>query len=326
MAYTRNPRALFELPSDAKEQTQFLPPMNFINANSSGTQPVTYHNVILHGEFVPIVDIDWVEGILQIYRDAEDALNNIPSEVISDFRIQCAPQTTQQYLYEALSFLHRGHSLLHPLCTCQHHLSMHRCEELGITHDTLGVRPRYRHICPMLTSEKREVSGKELSAELGIEDISYALTSDGEPLLEILKKHCVVRVSGREREQIFFSYQDLLLGPLRYFPPFFFHIILLFCLHRNKDELLAKLKNEPLPFEVSFYPPNYYGMRDDIKELENKGLIYILKTQDQHMLLYYLNPQYQCHVDDDIKALWHASGGDYLEQAMTNSRRRAWME
>ena len=56
----------------------------------------------------------------------------------------------------------------------------------------------------MLTSEKREVSGKELSAELGIEDISYALTSDGEPLLEILKKHCVVRVSGREREQIFF--------------------------------------------------------------------------------------------------------------------------
>ena len=308
MAYTRNPACLFANPGP------FLPPMNFVNAESPGSQPVMYQNVILQGTTYPAVQVDWLEGHIHLFESLEEAINGIPLKTIPYFCLATCPEASEHYVVETLGFLHRGHSLLHPHCTCQHDLTLQRCQTLGITHDTLGPNPRRGQRCP-LPQVSTEISAADLSLELAVQDVQTMVCGQV-PLVHFLEKHCQIRID--QEKGLFFSRLDTVHGPLRSpfeFPPPIYCAFSLTALARCKEDLLRKLESHPLPFEVSLlYPPNYYGLAHDIQELEREGLVYVISRQENSAVIYNFKPGPK--VDDDIKALWHQCGGQPLKEDM----------
>ena len=141
MAFTRDPNTVFKAHDSS---ITFHPPMNYIGPLHTGKQPVTYENVTLTNlcsqslgfssniSFLPVVTVDWENGIATIYQSSEDALDNLVWEENFTFRIPSPPSLLEQYMKETVQFLERGHSLLNPACICLHGHSSKRCLELGI--------------------------------------------------------------------------------------------------------------------------------------------------------------------------------------------------
>ena len=296
-AYARDPSLLFHPP-----ECGFAPPLNFESVLFDGKQPVRYHRkklirsldntMMREGDVVGIVDIDWIRGKVVAYCNAEEALNGIPAFSMDNFWIQCAPETEQDYIQETLALLRRGHSLLHPLCTCQHKLSSKRCQTLGISSMYSEYNRRRQEIPCILTGRPREFSAEEVSNELGISDI-ILFKPQTTPLLPQLNKFCSIRVEGMN---LFLSHKEYVFNPLN-----------------NREDLLRVLSHNPLP--VSIARDQYPCLLNDIRELETLGLVYVIDWDP--LSLFYLHPRWNMHVDQDIQALWHTIKGKDIAQAFS---------
>ena len=173
-------------------------------------QPVTYHRVTLLqpalegylvGQHIPVLQVDWVKGTAQTFDDPDDALNGVCSFQGLWTCTETVPETVQQYVTETLRFLKRGHSLLHPQCTCQHWLSPQRCS-------TLGINAQPMNGCT-LSRAPVEISAAELSKELAVDDVCLM---PGAPFIFALEQLCTIRVAP---EGLFFSPRGIFLGPVR---------------------------------------------------------------------------------------------------------------
>ena len=190
--------------------------MNFVDQSHAGTQPVWYENVsILQADSKPeaFVEMDWAQGLAQIYSTREEAINGVPARTLLNLRVAVPPETANQYISEATRLLERGLSLLHPHCTCRHGLTLQRWQTLGITHDSLGVNPRSTNAeCP-LSRIPREFSAAELSLELAIEDVC-TFSLNGVPLVYLLEKHCNTRIDPETG--LYFASGCFYFGPIRW--------------------------------------------------------------------------------------------------------------
>ena len=295
-AYTRDPSLLFHPPACG-----FAPPLNFESVLFDGRQPVRYqkkrlirpldNTIMSEGDVVGIVDIDWFKGKVVGYYNAEEALNGIPTFSVENFWIQCAPETEYDYIHETLALLRRGHSLLHPLCTCQHKLSSKRCQTLGISSMYSEYNRRRQEIPCILTGRPREFSAEEVSKELGISDI-ILFNLQTTPLLPLLNKICSIRMQGMN---LFFSCKDYVFNPLN-----------------NREDLLRVLSHNPLP--ISITRDQYPCILNDVRELEAEGLVYAIEGEP--LSLFYLHPRWNMPVDQDIQALWHNIKSKDIAQAL----------
>lgn len=207
MAYTRDPNAVFE------GSRPFPAPLSHTDKEHTGKQPVCYEAVRLlqplgdlsAGAHLAFVEMDWLQGQARVYEDAEDRLNGVGGEPIYWRFPARAPETADQYIFEVTQLLRRGHSLLRPQCTCRHNLSPDRCLTLGISAERHGS-------CPLETDPK-EFSAKEVSLELGLDDVC-SMSVQRIPLVCFLEKHCRIRVDANQ-QTLFFSSIHFFLGPVR---------------------------------------------------------------------------------------------------------------
>jgi len=89
--------------------------------------------------------------------------------------------------------------------------------------------------------------------------------------------------------------------------------------NRNRDDLLLKLKSNPLPFEQP-KSASYPGMEEDLKELEEDNLVLIIKKKDP-MVIYYLCPEAGSTVDTDIQDLWNSATNKNIVSTTTTNKR-----
>ena len=191
MAYARDPSALLA-------GGPFPPPMNAAGPLHTGDQPVTYERVALaSGRRYAAVQVDWRRGVALLFETAEDAIQNVAADELTGILAPCPLRPMREYADEALRFLERGHSLLHPRCACRHGLSPGRCRELGIAAERAGG-------CA-LPSGPREVTAEELALELALDDPG--------PLMQALEGRCSVRVDGGVRR---LGPLDAAFGPIRW--------------------------------------------------------------------------------------------------------------
>ena len=206
MAYSRDPNLAFITSSNTKQKKDKIWPVPLGLAHR---QPITYQDVILDqpvlenhlvGQHIAVLQVDWLQGTAQTFDDPDDALNGVCSfQGIWRFP-STEPETIQQYVVETLRFLERGHSFLHPQCTCKHWLTPERCRHLGISFHRAGS-------CSLSTAP-HEISAAELSKELAVHDICLM---PGAPFITALEKLCTIRVAS----SLFFSPLGIFLGPVR---------------------------------------------------------------------------------------------------------------
>lgn len=307
MAYARDPNLAFEAQRSKGASTGWGPPLH-----TGHKQPVTYTQIRLlnsntlegygKGQLIAELHVDWVRGIARVFEDSDDALNGV-CRYEGVWRMpEVEPEPLlETYLREAVSFVERGHSLLNPACTCVPWMSEERCRKLGIL-------PKRNGWCS-LSQAPREVSATELSNELAVEDVCVM---PGASFMYALEKRCTIRVEATEKT-LFFSPRGVFLGPVRSAPSyqknwlcFLSQSTYMAC--RSKEDLLKKLRTHALPFEQA---ETYAGMGDDIRELEEEGVVFVIeRPQQQHeapycyYVLHHLRPDAGRPVDDDIKALW----------------------
>ena len=135
-------------------------------------------------------------------------LNGVPWEHLHNYRVLVPPEPMEQYVWESVQFLQRGHSLLDPFCTCSHGLSPSRARRLGIT----ALSERRMQICP-LRNVPKIVSFNELSMELGIEDIT-TFSIKGQGFLDSLQRHCTIQ-RNHDPSQCIIACTSLYMGGLR---------------------------------------------------------------------------------------------------------------
>jgi hypothetical protein len=287
-AYSRDPSLLFQ-------GHEIKHPLNFQSKLCNGIQPVRYIRKILKqdiGDFktkdetIEVVDIDWIQGKLIAYYNMEEALNGIIALNIENFRIRCPPESSLVYIQETLSLLKRGHSLLHPMCTCKHDLSNQRCKTLGISS---MYSDRRQDIPCSLSRRPREFSAAEVSEELGVEDIVLFhvkhQTNANFSLLQLLNQHCNIRIEGLN---LHFSHREFILKPI----------------HHKIDLQNLLFKN---PLTVALKKDQYHGIWNDLRSLINKGTICCLHEKEDEMLVFHFNPRWDIKaVDHDIRDIWHS--------------------
>lgn len=294
MSYSRDPSKLFEPPACG-----FPPPLNFENNIHNGKQPIRYERQKLRmqmgnfgkpGEYIRVVDINWINGQAIFYQNVEEALNGISSGCIKKFRILTeAPAMIQEYIQETLALLKRGHSLTHPQCSCYHTMCPERCQTLGISHPRSEYNTRRECVpCP-LTRRPREFTSQEVSDELGIEDVLSFELSDAVgkkmPLLHILSKFCHLRMEGAA---ILFSCLDFDFAPLQ-----------------DMHGLLRKLSSNPLPQVIHLQ--SYAKVKKDVAHLVESGTVHALQPRSDEITLFYFNPRWDIGpIDKDVVALWHS--------------------
>jgi hypothetical protein len=290
-AYSRDPSLVFVERGDG-----FAPPLNYENSFFNGKQPVRYEKEILKtslgdkwqvGEMASVVDIHWINGSVRAFDNVEEAMNNINVFALDDFRMHCLPETVDAYIVETVSFLKRGHSLMHPHCTCRHEISKKRCMDLGILHIYSEFNKRRCEIPCILPRHPREFSPKEVSDELAISDV-VLFDIDGIRLLPILNKHCRLRINDKK---LFFSFKTFIFGPLD-----------------NREDLVNALASQPLTLTVDH--SMYKGILHDIEEMVKEGRVLVMKRDNDDVnstTLFYLNPRWELDpIDSDVIALWHS--------------------
>lgn len=321
MAYSRDPALLFQSPPCG-----FSPPLNFESNLYNGSQPVSYEKQTLlmplgcHkdvGDRVEAVVVDWIQGHVKIFHNTEEAMNGIGAKCIEKFRIPASPASTEEYIQETLGLLRRGHSLTHPQCTCLHEIGVERCKTLGISHPNSEYNRRRQDLPCSLSRRPREFSSREVSKELGIEDVVLfqVLPKNnglhGNLLLPILSRFCNLRMDGMS---LFFSYKDFAFGAL----------------HARQD-LIQHLSCNPFPLTFPCHP--YPEFARDVNELEAAGLVHVLarhdqgngshKKQETEITLFYFNPRWNLQpVDSHVAALWHGIDGKDLKATLEESCRR----
>lgn len=288
-AYSRDPSFLFQ-------DTDIAQPLNYQSKLFNGIQPVRYTHKRLNqdicdfkrkDEMIEVVDVDWVKGKLIAYYNMEEALNGIIALTIEKFRIKCPPETPMAYIQETVGFLRRGHSLLHPMCSCKHNLTSKRCKTLGIS--SLYSKRRDEIPCA-LPRRPREFSASELSDELGIEDIvlfhvEFQDNKKRYSLLQLINQYCNVRIEGLN---LHFSHREFHMGPIR-----------------NKTDLQTLLCSNPLT--VSLKKDQYPGVLSDVRCMVDSGVICYLGESDDEMIIFYFNPRWDIKtVDSDIIDIWHS--------------------
>jgi hypothetical protein len=299
--YSRDPSLLFKAPDYG-----FAPPLNFESILFDGVQPVRYEKQTLiqsissfkhKDDLLAVIDIDWIQGKLTAYHNIEEALNGIAAFSMEKFRVNCPQETPFDYIREVIALLKRGHSLLHPLCTCAHDLSRKRCQTLGISFMYSEYNRRRQEIpCP-LSKRPREFSAKELSDELAIEDILlFKLNNESTEFLYTLNQYCNIRIDGLE---IFFGFKDFVFHPLD-----------------NREDLIQLLSKNPLTISLSraqYYP----GILDDIQDLVNSGDALWLTKEKNEIMIFYFNPRWNVKpVDTDIAHLWHSIQGKEIQASL----------
>ena len=60
-------------------------------------------------------------------------------------------------------------------------------------------------------------------------------------------------------------------------------------------------------------------MIEDIQDLEKEGMVFVISSNQQSVLLHYLNPTTGLIVDEDIKALWHSVDMSHSKRAKYSS-------
>jgi len=163
MAYSRDPNANF---TSQQIGVRFPAPMNYVSPMSTGQQPVTYTNIVLHEKQVPVLQVDWMKGKAWVFESRDDLLENIVSDEMEGFPCACPMRDVALYCNETLQFLERGHSLLHPRCMCHHGYPEDRCRELGIT----PVRGQEGCSLPRAA---REVTAQEIALELAMDEACF---------------------------------------------------------------------------------------------------------------------------------------------------------
>lgn len=200
MAYSRDPNANFW--SVRKNKEGYPPPMNYVSPTSTGQQPVAYEEVILHHNTshhpIPVLHVDWRKGKAWAFETREDVVDNNFSEEMEGFPCPCPMRDVSVYIHEALQFLERGHSLLHPQCMCQHGYAEDRCRELGIT-------PVRSSSGCSLPRTPREVTAQDIALELAVDEPCFQ--SFAHLLLE--RKLCNLR------QGCYYSSARFFFGPLR---------------------------------------------------------------------------------------------------------------
>lgn len=293
---------LFEAPACG-----FPPPLNYESNIHNGKQPVRYERQKLRipmekfgamGDWIHVVDIHWITGQVIFFQNVEEALNGIACGSIKKFRIYIpASVSMEEYIHETLALLKRGHSLMHPQCTCYHTLCPERCRILGISHPRSDYNTRRECIpCP-LTRRPREFTSQEISEELGVDDIGLIGADPEHSLLAMLQKFCHTRME--ERGNILFSSPAFNFDPLH-----------------NMDSLLQKLSCNPLPQCISLR--SYPEAKSDISQLEANGQVYVLQPRTPDAwTLFYLHPRWDIGpIDEDLVALWHSVDRKDIKQEL----------
>ena len=148
-----------------------------IDRGHSGTQPVRYTDVVMlidsDDGAIPTeahlyaVDVHWLTGEIYSYNDDDDAVNHIIACETS-FKIPCDGLASEDYAMEITSFLHRGHSITEPKCTCMHQLTTARALQLGVTTCRAGQCP-----CVRVPADTESIA-----REIAVDDfINYVDTS-----------------------------------------------------------------------------------------------------------------------------------------------------
>jgi hypothetical protein len=154
-AFVRCPRDLFVQPgSDLLGTRKKFHSVSFISAPDA----------IMH-----TVCVDWLNSVVTVFDDANDAMNNIPSQQ-RKLPLRETPPTATECVRETFEYLRRGHSLHHPACRC---------------------RDRGEYCSVGTTGQGRSI--KDVERELGVCSLYGLVRAGGEtlPLVQVL-----VRLAG----------------------------------------------------------------------------------------------------------------------------------
>jgi len=276
---------------------------------------VKLNQIVQSGYQAYEVHINWTKNILSVYDTLEDVMSHNPSQMISMFNVTASPIVlpVKHMMAEIFMFLHRGHSWMHPDCSCDIRSYIHSKARLK----TLGYYNKYKsesllQACPLLNMNREGQSMHSVMTELGLKherSIMLNITSRArDPFLNYLEKFGKFNIY--EENGKMWLHHSMCCVPMK--------------IQSKRDVEEASKIQYPRPFTwlIPSNAPIIKNVYENIlKEKENAQVriiasatsIDVNKKETATFSVFYKNPEIErlsaCAVDQDIKDMWHQIKG-----------------